>query len=62
MISEIELALHVREHLRAEFPNQRLLCGLSGPAESLREWPEVYRQALQAMKVAGALQGKLEII
>jgi purine catabolism regulator len=55
LISAIELARHIREHLRAEFPNHRLLCGLSGPAESLGEWPEVYRQALQAMKVAERL-------
>ncbi len=55
MVSAIELAHHVREHLRAEFPDQRLLCGLSGPAASLEEWPEVYRQALQAMKVAERL-------
>jgi purine catabolism regulator len=55
MSSAVELARHIREHLRAEFPKQRLLCGLSGPAKSLGEWPEVYHQALQAMKVAERL-------
>jgi purine catabolism regulator len=50
-----ELARHLREHLRAEFPHNRLLCGLSGPAQELAEWPQVYRQATQAMHLAGRL-------
>jgi purine catabolism regulator len=50
-----ELARRLREHLRAEFPNHRLLCGLSGPAAELTEWPDVYRQATQAMRLAGRL-------
>jgi purine catabolism regulator len=50
-----ELARRLREHLRAEFPNDRLLCGLSGPAAELSDWPRVYRQAAQAMDLAGRL-------
>ena len=50
-----ELARHLREHLRAEFSNNRLLCGLSGPALELAQWPLVYRQAAQAMELAGRL-------
>lgn len=50
-----ELTRRLREHLRAEFPNNRLLCGLSGPAADLTEWPQVYRQAAQAMELAGRL-------
>lgn len=50
-----ELARRLREHLRAEFPKNRLLCGLSGPAAELAEWPRVYRQAAQAMELAGRL-------
>lgn len=50
-----ELARRLREHLRAEFPQNRLLCGLSGPAAELNEWPRVYRQAAQAMDLAGRL-------
>jgi purine catabolism regulator len=51
----LDLARRLREHLRAEFPQERLLCGLSGPAPSLAEWPFVYRQAVQAMYLAGRL-------
>jgi purine catabolism regulator len=50
-----ELARKLREHLRAEFPSDRLLGGLSGPAAELAEWPHVYRQATQAMQLAGRL-------
>jgi purine catabolism regulator len=50
-----ELARRLREHLRAEFPSNRLLCGLSGPAAELTDWPSVYRQAAQAMELAGRL-------
>jgi purine catabolism regulator len=49
------LARRLREHLRAEFPKSRLLCGLSGPADNLAQWPLVYRQAVQAMRLAGRL-------
>ena len=51
----LELARRLREHLRAEFPKNRLLCGLSGPAGNLAEWPIVYQQAVQAMRLAGRL-------
>ncbi len=51
----VELARRLREHLRAEFPQQRLLAGLSGPAAKLEDWPESYRQAVQAMRLAGRL-------
>jgi len=50
-----ELARRLRDHLRAEFPSNRLLCGLSGPASELTEWPLVYRQAAQAMNLARRL-------
>jgi purine catabolism regulator len=51
----LDLARRLREQLRAEFPKSRLLCGLSGPAEDLAQWPLVYRQAVQAMRLAGRL-------
>lgn len=53
--SALELARRLREHLRAEFPEVRLVAGISGPAESLAQWPEVYRQAVQAMELARRL-------
>jgi len=49
------LARQLRQHLRAEFPHVRLVGGVSGPANSLSEWPEVYRQAVQAMRLAERL-------
>ena len=53
--SALELARRLREHLRAEFPQESLLAGISGPAETLGEWPDVYRQAVQAMRLAESL-------
>lgn len=56
LTSAVELTRRLREHLRAEFPHDRLLCGLSGPARNLSDWPEVYQQALQAMDLARRLR------
>ncbi len=55
MSSAIELANHILEHFKAEFPNTRLLSGLSGPAETLADWPDVHSQAVQAMKLGKRL-------
>jgi purine catabolism regulator len=51
-----ELATRVRDHLQAEFPQMRLIGGLSGPVKSLKEWPETYRQAVHSMEVAKRLK------
>jgi purine catabolism regulator len=51
-----ELATRVRDHLQAEYPQMRLIGGLSGPAKSLVEWPETYRQAVHSMEVAKRLK------
>ncbi|HUS93811.1 MAG TPA: helix-turn-helix domain-containing protein [Patescibacteria group bacterium] len=51
----LELARRLREHLRSEFPQKRLVGGISGPAATLAEWPIVYRQAVQAMRLAERL-------
>lgn len=60
--SALDLARRLREHLRAEFPKSRLLCGLSGPAANLAEWPQYYQQAVQAMRLAGRLRTDKTII
>jgi len=54
--SVYELDRRVREQIRSEYPGQRLLSGLAGPANNLMEWPIVYRQALQAMNLGKRLQ------
>jgi purine catabolism regulator len=51
-----ELATRVRDHLQAEYPQMRLVGGLSGPARTLKEWPETYRQAVHSMEVAKRLK------
>lgn len=51
-----ELATRVRDHLQAEYPQMRLVGGLSGPAQTLKEWPETYRQAVHSMEVAKRLK------
>jgi purine catabolism regulator len=55
MSSAIELANHILEHVKVEFPNTRLLSGLSGPAETLADWPTVHAQAVQAMRLGKRL-------
>jgi purine catabolism regulator len=42
--------------VEAEFPEQRLLGGVSSPAESLADWPRVYREAIRAMDLGKRLK------
>ncbi len=51
-----EFATRVRDHLQAEYPQMRLVGGLSGPAKTLEAWPETYRQAVHSMEVAKRLK------
>lgn len=50
-----ELEKRVREQLEAEFPEAQLVTGISGPAASLAEWPTVYEEAVQAMRLGQRL-------
>jgi PucR family transcriptional regulator, purine catabolism regulatory protein len=50
-----EFARQLREQLLAEFPEARLIAGMSGPAGSLTEWPAVHQQAVQAMQLGRRL-------
>lgn len=56
MSSALELARRLREHLRAEFPKTALRAGISGPANSIDEWPAVHEQAVQALELARRLE------
>jgi purine catabolism regulator len=56
MGAALSLADQLRQALLSEFPNNRLLCGLGGPAAGLEEWPEVHKQAIQAMCLADRLK------
>ena len=53
-----EFERRLREHLAAEpeYKEIRLMSGLAGPARTLTAWPEVYQQAVQAMKLAQRLR------
>lgn len=51
-----ELARRLYDHVSKEFPDARLIAGMSGPAVSLSGWPEVYNESLQAMQLAERLQ------
>ncbi len=57
-----DLARRVIEQVGAEFPDAVLVGGMSGPAQELREWPRVYREALQAMDVGKRLHLDNEIV
>jgi PucR family transcriptional regulator, purine catabolism regulatory protein len=50
-----EFARRLREQLLAEYPEARLIAGMSGPAASLAEWPPVHQQAVQAMQLGKRL-------
>ena len=50
-----ELERRVREQIEAEFPEARMVAGISGPAANLSEWPTVYREAVQAMRMGQRL-------
>lgn len=50
-----EFSRRLREQIATEFPNDTIIGGLSGPADTLQEWPRVYGEALQAMQVGKRL-------
>lgn len=58
MNSAKELERRVREHLANEpnFHGSKIYSGLAGPAGALNEWPDVYQQAVQAMKLGQRLR------
>jgi purine catabolism regulator len=51
-----ELGRRIEEQVKTEYPDGILLAGMSGPAPTLAEWPQVYDEALQAMQLAERLQ------
>lgn len=51
-----ELTRRLTEQIEVEFPNANLIGGMSGPANTLEDWPRVYKEAMQAMDVGERLQ------
>lgn len=49
------LAVRLRDQLEAELPEAELFGGISGPARNLSEWPEIHREAVQALDVGQRL-------
>jgi len=56
MESAHQLARRLFEQIDAEYPKTHLIAGISGPAETLDEWPQVYQEALQAMQLGQRLK------
>jgi PucR family transcriptional regulator, purine catabolism regulatory protein len=56
MESVQELSRRLLEQIGAEFPNVPMIGGISGPAMTLADWPDVYQQALQAMELGQRLK------
>lgn len=50
-----ELEKRLRDYIKAEYPEAKMISGLAGPVETLSEWPNIYQQAVQAMKLAQRL-------
>ncbi len=55
MESAYALARRIYKRTAEEFPDARLIGGVSGPAETLADWPGVYEEALQAMQLGERL-------
>jgi len=53
-----ELGRRIWEQVETEFPEAKLIAGMSGPAPALAQWPQVYDEALQAMQLGERLQLK----
>lgn len=51
-----DLAQRLKEQVLKEIPEAILIAGMSGPAESLNEWPTVYHEALKAMQLGAKLK------
>lgn len=56
MDSAYELGRRVWSEVEREFPKTSFIAGMSGPAQTLAEWPRVYNEALQAMQLGYRLQ------
>jgi purine catabolism regulator len=56
MESAHQLARRLFEQIDAEYPKTHLIAGISGPAETLDKWPQVYQEALQAMQLGQRLK------
>ncbi|MCA9950116.1 MAG: helix-turn-helix domain-containing protein [Anaerolineales bacterium] len=57
-----EFSRRFREQIAAEFPKDIIIGGMSGPAETLEDWPRVYSEALQAMQVGKRLHLSNQIV
>lgn len=56
MDSAAELGRRIWAETEREFPKANLISGMSGPAQTLNDWPRVYNEALQAMQLGDRLQ------
>ena len=56
MDSAAELGRRIWDETEREFPKANLIAGMSGPAQTLNDWPRVYNEALQAMQLGDRLQ------
>ncbi len=50
-----DLTRRLTEQIEVEFPDANLIGGMSGPAQTLADWPRVYREAVQAKDVGERL-------
>jgi purine catabolism regulator len=56
------LGRRILEQIKAEFPKDNVIAGMSGPALSLTDWPRIYSEALQAMQLSKRLQIQGEVV
>ena len=52
------LAQRLRNQLKADYPEARLVAGLAGPANNLSDWPLIHQQAVQALEVGERLNSE----
>lgn len=56
MESARQLGRRIQEQIETEFPEAKIIGGLSGPAQALSNWPATYDEALQAMQLGVRLR------
>ncbi len=62
MDSAETLGRRIIEQVENEFPDASLYGGISGPAQTLQDWPQAYDEALQAMQLAQRLKITNEVV
>lgn len=62
MESARQLGRRIQEQIETEFPGSMIIGGISGPAQTIGDWPVTYDEALQAMQLGTRLHLTNQIV